>query len=337
MSGLTRMVVVVCTFAVVAGCTGSDEATNEVTNEVTTATNEVTDHTTHDHASTRRDTTGGSRKVSEMDRSRYVPRPSPAGGLTPAIRDTLRRLKKRHLIHRDEYWDEEGGVLANDHLEVWYPAGRTTVTHAIRVFNVLMPARHKLKTYFGTVPEERPVISFPPDLKVYKQTTGREWWYYSEISGDSITFQPIFVMVKRGIDGVAMPHEYFQWAIQKMSRYGAPRWLEEGFASYLSAEGGILEEQMFEFPGVSAEMKPDRIELILGGEESREESRIAYYRSYRMVKQLVETYGDDKLKEAITLLGEGRTLDEAFRGAFGGGYDDVLRVASEYSIVLEKP
>ena len=318
MSGPIRRVLALCVAAAVVGCSGAEE-------------------TKDDLGSTSPDTVVATRKVSEMDPEQYIPPDRATIGITPAIRDTLRRLKKHHRINRDEAWKGEGGVLANDYMEVWYPEGRTAVTHAMRVFNVVMPALYKFKAYYGRTPDERLVINCAPHLKAYKQQTGREWWYYSHISGDTLTFQPIFVLVKRQIDGVAMTHEYFQWAIQKLSRYGAPRWLEEGFASYFSGEEDILVAQMLEFPDATQEMTPRRIEAILDTEETRKESRIAYYRSYRMVTKIVDTYGDDRLKKAVNLLGQGHRLDDAFKGAFGVGYDEVVRVATDYSIELPYP
>ncbi|MEJ2721502.1 MAG: hypothetical protein P8181_10245, partial [bacterium] len=69
--------------------------------------------------------------------------------LQGSVLDTLRAKKKRFNITRDEYWDGHGGVLANDYFEVWYTPGRTTVTHGMYVFEELMPAREKLKSFFG--------------------------------------------------------------------------------------------------------------------------------------------------------------------------------------------
>ena len=43
-------------------------------------------------------------------------------------------MKQKYGIVRDEYWPDSGGVLGSDYLEVWYPVGRTTVTHGMRVF-----------------------------------------------------------------------------------------------------------------------------------------------------------------------------------------------------------
>ena len=105
--------------------------------------------------------------------------------------DTLRVKKKRFEITRDEYWEDEGGVLGNQYFEIWYPAGRTTVTHAMYMFEELMPARKKFGEFFGTAPLELLVLKITKDLDEYKRLVNREWWYYSDMKGDSVTFSPV--------------------------------------------------------------------------------------------------------------------------------------------------
>lgn len=250
--------------------------------------------------------------------------------------DTLRSKKERFRITYDQYWEDRGGVLGNEYFEVWYPAGDVTITHGMYVFEELMPARRTLEEFFGKAPRELLVIKDPPDLDAYKRDTGREWWYYAEIKGDSMTFAPVWILSKRGISSLALPHEYYQWAIRKITRNGAPRWMEEGLASYLTGEGDLLLNQMYEFAGSDVEMTADQIEAVLQGELDRRESRIAYYRAFRMVKQLIDTYGEDRFKQAVALLGDGKTLDEAFGAAVGKDYAAVLADATKYSVDLTR-
>lgn len=274
--------------------------------------------------------------ATEVERPSYWPKGRDKGELQGNILDTLRVKKKRFNITRDQYWDEHGGVLGNDYFEVWYPVGRTTVTHGMYVFEELMPARKKFETFFGEVPEDLLVITSSPTMEAYNKSTGREWWYYSVIEGDSITFSPVFILFKRGISPVAVPHEYYQWAIQKITNYGVPRWLEEGMASYLSGEGKLLLDQMYEFKEDDTSMTPQRIEDVLQGEAARKESRIAYYHSYRMVGKLVDTYGEEKLKRAILAVGRGNTVNDAFKTVLGVDYDEALKIASDYEVDLTK-
>lgn len=265
----------------------------------------------------------------------YPPQ-NPLYKLQGSTLDSLRVKKKRFDITRDEYWEGQGGVLANKYFEIWYPEGGTTVTHAMYVFEELMPARKKLEQYFGQAPEELFVIRNTVEMDAYKRDTGRDWWYYSDIKGDTATFVPVYTLYKRGISPIAVPHEYYQWAIRKTTRHGAPRWLEEGLASRLANEGPLLLDQLYEFEGENLSMTPERIDEVLQGEEDRRDSRLAYYHSYRMVERLAEKYGEDKVKSAVTLIGVGNTVDQAFTTAFGADQATVVKEALNYPVELPK-
>jgi hypothetical protein len=264
------------------------------------------------------------------------PPTNPLYKLQGSALDSLRVKKKRFDITRDEYWEGEGGVLANKYFEVWYPEGGTTVTHAMYVIEELMPARKKFEAYFGQAPEDLFVIRNTLEIDVYKRATGREWWYYSDIRGDTATFVPVYTLYKRGISPIAVPHEYYQWAVRKITRHGAPRWLEEGIASRLSNEGPLLFDQLYEFEGENLSMTPERIDEVLQGEEDRRDTRLAYYHSYRMAERLAEKYGEDKLKSVVTLIGLGNSVDQAFTTAFGADQATVVKQALDYTVELPK-
>lgn len=273
----------------------------------------------------------------DKNRPSFYPEANKYGKLQGSVLDTLKAKKERFNITRDEYWEIEGGVLGNEYLEVWYPPGRTTVTHGMYMFEEIMPARQRFNALFGTVPTEPLVIYIAHELEPYKEETGREWWYYSEMKYDTLIFVPVYTLYKRGISPIAVPHEYYQWAIRKTSQHGAPRWLEEGMASHLSGEGELLLNQAYEFKQIANVVNtPEKVEEVLQGEKERGESRIAYYRSYRMVMELIETYGEDKVVGAIVEIGRGNTLDQAFDKVTGKSYSENLKIASDYEVDLIK-
>jgi len=247
--------------------------------------------------------------------------------LPEAIMDTLRRLKKTHDVTRDERWPGEGGVLGNDFFEVWYAEGTTTITHAMRAVNDMMRARAEFVRVFGDAPMERLVIVLPPYLEQYEDWTGREYWHYSDLRADTMTIQPIAVLHKRGLLDIALRHEYYQWALGHFTNYGAARWMEEGVASHFSRERVILEQNAAEFPAVAHDLTIDEIEQTLILEESKQDTRIAYYLAHRMVASLVERYGEEKLVETLKLMAQGYDTDGAFQKVYGISFESLRDLA----------
>lgn len=301
-----RFFVVVTALAFVFGCGDSskkskdDAATDETGDEILTKTQRP------------------------FDRPSYV---SPSVAVNPmsrSILDTLRHYKKINNVTRDEAWPGRGGVLANDYFEVWYPEGATMVSHGVRVLNDMMGARARLEEYMGHAPEEPLVILLSPYMDTYKEWTGKEYWHYSELHADSMTMQPLYILIRRGLVDIALPHEYYQWAMGHETNFGAPRWLEEGVASYISSEGNVLKNQLAEFPAESYAMSLDEIEAALLSESDRQQTRIAYYHAYRMVQSIVDRFGDDKLVLLIARMGQGATMDEACVDAFGVNYEQLV-------------
>lgn len=261
----------------------------------------------------------------------YFPEPNAFAQLQDDVRDTLRTLKKKYGITRDEYWRNRGGVLGNELFEVWYPSGRVTVTHGMHAFGLFMEAQETFQDFFGDSPPDRLIIFTSAHIEDFRKLTNRDFWFYSEISGDSITMQPIWILSKRGIDRQAIRHEYHQWALGKLTGYTAPRWLEEGVASWLVDEGELLKLQIHEFGGGSEKMHPEMLQEILTHEEEKGDSRLAYYHSYMMVNTLVNRYGEDKLRELVLNLTRGEDVIESFQNAYGMDYEKVIRVAMSYT------
>jgi len=244
--------------------------------------------------------------------------------LSRHVLDTLRVLKERHGITRDEAWIGEGGVLGNDYFEVWYTEGTTTVTHAMRVMDDMMRARAKFEAAFDRAPTEPLVVMLPPYMEQYTEWTSREYWHYSDLRADTMTIQPIYILLRRGIIQYAIPHEYYQWALGRLTNFGAPRWMEEGVASYYTGDGELIEQLIQEFPKEAHAMSLEKVEEALDLEESRQDTRIAYYHSYRIVNTLVERHGEEKLVELIQGLAGGYSLDEAFQEVYSRTFDDFL-------------
>ena len=253
-----------------------------------------------------------------------------------AVMDSLRLKKKRYEITRDDYWDEKGGVLESKFLELWYPPGPVTITHGMHAFEQIFFARTKCRSFFGFEPTRKLKVILTPEMEDYKKATGRDWWHYSKIDKDQITYQPIYILHQRQLGEVAVQHEFFEWAIGKLSDGRAPRWLEEGLASHLSGEAKILVTQLTEFPDQKREMPIEQIEKLLAEEKDRKLTRIAYYHAYRMVETLVSKQGEFRLKNLVLRLGDDLDMKQACLLVFEKSYDEILAEATDYKIT-KKP
>ena len=293
----------------------------------------------HDHSAQGNESDPNVKTVQQSDNymnPAAYPKSNPYGGLARNVIDSLRVMKQRYGITRDEYWPESGGVLGSNYLEVWYPVGRTTVTHGMRVYVEMVPARERFREFFGRTPDDLLVVYCMPELDVFKEVTGREWWAYSHLENDTMTVQPIYHLVKRGIAEVAIPHEYHQWAVASVSRNGAPRWLQEGLATHLAREQLLLEVQMYEFDERNSKYSAAEVESVLEIEDNKETARRAYYYSWRMVMELIDHYGEAKVRDAVIALGEGYGVQDGFEHAFGDPYDRVMEVATGYELNIRK-
>jgi len=276
---------------------------------------------------------GCGEKKEPAQRVTYVPPRSLDRNLNPTELDSLIQMKLSYKVTRDEYWDGHGGVLANDAIEVWYPTGRVNVFQGISVLKQMELARRNTEKLFGRAPSARLTVVCSGDLEVFRAATGRDWWNYSLVKGDTLNLQSPMDLFTRGLLMIAAPHEYYEWAIGNLSNHRAPRWLEEGLASLLANEAAVLESQTSEFGEQGTTMSFHDMEKTLHGETDRISSRRAYYNAYRMVEKLVLTRGQPTVLAFVLDCGEEKDLDAASRRAFGTGYDAIIEEARSWAAV----
>jgi hypothetical protein len=269
---------------------------------------------------------------------RYVVPAALDRALNPTELDSMRSMKISQKITRDEYWDGYGGVLANDFVEVWYPDGEVNILQGAAMLKQAMAARRKLTEVFGRAPQRRAVIICSGNVEMYQWATGRDWWTYSSIVGDTISVQAPIDLYTRGLLDVVGPREYMEWAMVEMTNGKAPRWVQEGFASYLAGEAVILEDLRQDFVVLGPEaLKPDETERVLKDEKDRRESRRAGYNAYRMTEEISKKHGEKAMAAWINALAENPDLDAASQKAFGESYDALLNEAMAWASIEASP
>jgi len=251
--------------------------------------------------------------------------------LTQAELDTLRAMKHRFDITRDQYWDGKGGVLGNEWLEVWYPTGNLTPTHGMAVVERVSRARDNARLLFGRLPDGKLTIVCAESMESYTEATGQEWWHYSRIQGDKIELQPVATIALRGLIDTAVIREYYEWLIERLSEHKAPPWVTEGFASLLSGERDVVDSYVGEFPKDNHVLSFADMERALADQKDRKRTRIALYNALHMVDQLSLAHGNAALAGWITDLGDGDGRDEAARRRFGKPWNEVVLEAQKWS------
>jgi hypothetical protein len=282
------------------------------------------DHAGHTHATKEGDGHEGHRHDIAQER------PKRPAKIPAAEMDSLRAKKARYRITQDEYWDDKGGILANDFVEVHYPPGPTTVAHGMYALEQIVFAREKCRAYWGEVPKGKLKVICTNEMEDYKKETGRDWWHYSKIEDDKITFQPIYIIHQRGLGEIAIAHEYHEWAIGKLAGGEIPRLLAEGLASHLSGEKDVLWQQVAHLPEEDRKMTPEEVENTLKQESKKERSRLAYYHAHRLVSGILFRYGDEAIQKVMRRLHDGVELDSAFQHACNKSYGDVLKQVADY-------
>lgn len=113
-------------------------------------------------------------------------------------------------------------------------------------------------------------------------------------------------------------HEYAHLLVGALADGSAPRWLDEGLAMYLSSEWTFSDFTAISLASLRGAFIPlPEIERLNSFDEGA--AHIAYAQSYLAVRYLVEYYGPEALGDALALLGEGRSADEALQQTIGIG------------------
>lgn len=270
---------------------------------------------------------GGCNKKEEPKQANYETPQTADRSLNAQEIDSLRSMKATHHVTRDEYWDGHGGVLANASLEVWYANGRTNILQGMATLKQMDMARQNAEKLFGRAPQERLVVICSGSLEKFRAATGCDWWQYSQIKGDTITLQSVLDLHTRGLLWIAVPREYYEWAIGSLSNGRVPRWIDEGLASHLSVEAPILEDQTQEFGERGKVMSTKEMERELSRESDRIQNRRAHYNAYRMTETLIQSHGRPAVLAFVLACGEEKDLDAASKRAFNVGYDALVEEA----------
>lgn len=249
------------------------------------------------------------------------------------IPDSLLAPIEGYNLTVDDYHPIDGGRMVGEDIILLYPASSLEKYTGVISFGYALDAYKTVTEKIGRPAEGKIVMVGTTDLDEYKFLTRKEWWYYGVIQADTIIFEPYDIMMKRydtttkkNIEQIGMCQKIAQMALDRISGGRIPIWLRESMASHVADEWPILNIQAIEFRKELVGYKPSVEEVEKYLEEARERAytRVAFFVSYIMLRDLLESHSWEDLMAFVRDLGVGSTLDEASSRAFGTDYQGLL-------------
>ena len=121
-------------------------------------------------------------------------------------------------------------------------------------------------------------------------------------------------------------HEYAHLLAAELSGGRTPRWLDEGFAMYLSSEWSFDDFTAISLASVRGEFIP-LSEIADLNSFSEAQAHVAYAQCYLAVKYLAEYYDPATLRALFSALKRGKGIDAALRELYGidqAGFEEEL-------------
>jgi stage II sporulation protein D len=127
----------------------------------------------------------------------------------------------------------------------------------------------------------RPQIKVYPTIEIYRDATGEPGWVAASTLGNVIRLQPWHTLQQRHALDATLRHEFLHLLIESHAHPGAPLWMREGMAIYLSNP-----ESLKPVAG-----NVDALERRLNSSRTEEEMRAAYRDSASAVAEAVAKNG----------------------------------------------
>ena len=181
-------------------------------------------------------------------------------------------------------------TISSDHFNLSYPADvdRRTVN---QILNMLELTRND---YLRRVSVASSAVNIPRlEIRLNESTgdftsrTGQPWWAAAATRGNRVELQPVGILKQRGVLFTTLRHELAHVMIDAISNKRAPRWLEEGFALYLAAEGQAISRYV-----TRDRLAEVELEQRLQRPRTQVEMRTLYAEAYLMVAEMIRRQGE---------------------------------------------
>ena len=181
-------------------------------------------------------------------------------------------------------------TISSEHFRLAYPADVDRRT-ANQILNTLEVTRNgylrRASSASTAVDIPRLEIRLNESTGDFSSRTGQPWWAAAATRGNRIELQPVGILKQRGVLFTTLRHELAHIMIDSISNKRAPRWLEEGFALYLAAEGQAISRYV-----TRGRLAEDELEQRLQRPRTQVEMRTLYAEAYLMVAEMIRRQGE---------------------------------------------
>lgn len=185
---------------------------------------------------------------------------------------------------------------------------------ALAILDVLESAANLVGAELGLFPEARvPVAIYKK--KDFKSVTDSPDWAGGFYDGKIRLPFGAYKEITASIRGVLF-HEYAHVVVFEITRGNCPLWLNEGIAEMFGRMQYNL--PMAEFASAARSKGFTDFKKLESGFNSLStaEASLAYQQSYALVNFMVTNYGWHSIRQLLSLLGKGASIDEAIRHSF---------------------
>ncbi|MGE5674451.1 MAG: peptidase MA family metallohydrolase [Mycobacterium leprae] len=193
------------------------------------------------------------------------------------------------------------------------------------VEEALPTAYDTVSAWFGNLPDQIPVYLFP-DVGTMESAVGYDFnddGSASHIAGTLVVHSPATwsaAFRSQTTTTAIVTHELTHLAALRMAGNKLPKWMNEGIAPYVAGQFTAKSAQ-----GVAERAHAGQLYTItemneafrLPNDSGGKNRGLAYAEGASLVDYMVKTYGRDSLRQVLTGLGSGKSLEQAFRAALG--------------------
>jgi stage II sporulation protein D len=180
-------------------------------------------------------------------------------------------------------------TISSEHFNLSYPAG-TDRRSVDQILNTLELTRNDYLRRAAIANIPRVGIRFNESTGDFTSRTGQPWWAAAATQGNQIELQPLALLKQRGVLFTTLRHELAHILIDSVSNKRAPRWLEEGFALFLAAEGPAISRYT-----VRGRLTEAELEQRLQQPRTQVEMRTLYAEAYLMVAEMIRRQGEPSI------------------------------------------